>query len=112
MDVRCDREGSGSRFGIGPVDRPGLRRWLESRWTGLISAAVAGVVAAGFGGVALVAPAVAGPRAPVVGGTRAAQGEFPWMVPTATRGIGISVTRRVGPRAVRMSRRGSSRATT
>lgn len=63
MDVRCDREGSGSRFGIGPVDRPGLRRWLESRWTGLISAAVAGVVAAGFGGVALVAPAVAGPRA-------------------------------------------------
>ena len=80
MDVRCDREGSGSRFGIGPVDRPGLRRWLESRWTGLISATVAGIVAAGFGGVALVAPAVAGPQAPVVGGTRAAQGEFPWMV--------------------------------
>jgi secreted trypsin-like serine protease len=46
----------------------------------IMSAAVAVLTASTFGIVALAAPAGADPAPAVVGGTRAAQGEFPWMV--------------------------------
>jgi len=49
-------------------------------WGRLSKAVVTGLAVAAFGGIALATPAAAGPDTDVVGGTRAAQGEFPWMV--------------------------------
>jgi secreted trypsin-like serine protease len=54
------------------------------RWQKLLGAAAAALTAMSFGGVAVASPAAAAPDPGVtpyvVGGTRAAEGEFPWMV--------------------------------
>ncbi len=53
-----------------------------ARWRRILAATAAALAAAASGGVALAAPAAAGPggRGDVVGGTRAGESEFPWMV--------------------------------
>ncbi|MEV1288863.1 serine protease [Micromonospora sp. NPDC049679] len=54
------------------------------RWQKLLGAAAAALTAMSFGAVAVASPAAAAPDPGVtpfvVGGTRAAEGEFPWMV--------------------------------
>jgi secreted trypsin-like serine protease len=49
-------------------------------WRKILRLSIAGLTAAALIGVAPTAPAQADPSQPIVGGTRAAQGEFPFMV--------------------------------
>ena len=53
-----------------------------ARWRTILGGAAAALTVAAMGTVAQASPAVAAPDGPqkVVGGTRAASGEFPWMV--------------------------------
>jgi secreted trypsin-like serine protease len=52
-----------------------------ARWRTILGTAAAAMTLASMGAVAVATPASAAPVRPaVVGGTRAAQGEFPWMV--------------------------------
>jgi hypothetical protein len=79
MDVHCQQRRRIPNGGTS-VERPERRRRPKSRWIRLSTALVTGAIVAALGSLGLAAPAAAGPEIDVVGGTRAAQGEFPWMV--------------------------------